>query len=281
MKKFIAVFDGLSFKESTLQYAVSLAKGGNVHLVGVFLEDFTRHSYSFRQLATYEGEDKEAYLHRLNEKDEEQREESIQKFQQACETAELNFSVHRDRNIALQELLEESIYADLLIINSGETISRFHEGPPSRFIRDLLVDVQCPVLLVPESYHYFNRIVLLYDGEPSSVYAAKAFSYVFESYNYYETVVLTVKTEDNPIQVPNNRLVKEFARRHYPKAEYVVIKGEPEEEIVFYLQREKKSPLIVLGAYQRGRLSRLFRASMADRLLKHVKAPLFIAHNKS
>jgi len=81
--------------------------------------------------------------------------------------------------------------------------------------------------------------------------------------------------------LPDNKLMKEFMKRHYPKAEYIVLKGSPEDEIIRHLLRDKRDPMIVLGAYRRGRLSRLFRASMADHLVHHLKMPLFIAHNKS
>jgi nucleotide-binding universal stress UspA family protein len=74
--------------------------------------------------------------------------------------------------------------------------------------------------------------------------------------------------------------MKEFMKRHYPNAEYVVIKGFIEDKIVSYLAHQKRESLIVLGAYRRSRMSRLFRQSMADVLMNHLKLPLFIAHNK-
>ena len=80
--------------------------------------------------------------------------------------------------ISLPELLHESIYADLLIIDSKETLTHYEEEVPTRFIRDLLTDVQCPVLLVPQKYKPVKKIVLLFDGEPSSVHAIKMFSYI-------------------------------------------------------------------------------------------------------
>ena len=40
MKKFVAAFDGLNFSESTLEYAVEIAKGAKAHLVGVFFRRF-------------------------------------------------------------------------------------------------------------------------------------------------------------------------------------------------------------------------------------------------
>jgi nucleotide-binding universal stress UspA family protein len=281
MKKFIAAFDGLNFHESTLNYSVFFAKHSNAHLVGVFLEDFTRHSYTVADITKYEGADFDEHMHELNEKDENQRHESIEQFEKACQDAGLNYTVHRDRNIAIQELLHESIYADLLIIGENETLSRYEEPVPTKFIREVLNDVQCPVIVVPEKYKPIDKIILLYDGEPSSVHAVRSFSYLFETIKSFETQVITAKSLEENLHVPDNRMIKEFIKRHYPKAEYVVLKGHAEDEIIQYLHREKKDPLIVLGAYRRSKFSRLFKPSMADALLQHLKMPLFIAHNKS
>jgi nucleotide-binding universal stress UspA family protein len=281
MKKFIAAFDGLKFSESALDYAIFLSKQVNAHLVGVFLEDIMRHSYSVADITNYEGSGFDRHMEELNEKDREERNESISRFEQACQNSGLNYSVHRDKNVAILELLHESIYADLLIIGEEETLTRYEESVPTRFVRELLNEVQCPVIVVPSKYEPVNKIILLYDGGPSSVYAVRMFSYLFESLKQFETEIVTVKGREESLHVPDNRLVKEFIKRHYPKAEYLVLKGYADDEIIRYLQREKKNPLVVLGAYRRGRFSRLFKPSLADHLLQHVKVPLFIAHNKS
>jgi nucleotide-binding universal stress UspA family protein len=281
MKKFIAVFDGLNFCESTMSYAIFLARHSNAHLVGVFLEDFTRRSYGTLEIARYEGDDIDRHIHELDEKDDEARMESIQQFNAACKQAGLKFSFHRDRNIAMQELLHESIYADLLIISAAETLTRYHEPAPSRFIREMLDDVQCPVVLVPAKYHAVNKIVLLYDGEPSSVHAVRMFSYLFKELKHLDTEVVTVNNNNDSVLLPNGRLIKEFVEQHYPAAEAIILKGDPDEEVANYLKRETKFPLVVTGAYRRSKLSRLFRQSMADHLVQQVDVPLFIAHNKS
>jgi nucleotide-binding universal stress UspA family protein len=281
MKKFIAAFDGLRFSESTVDYAILMAKNCDAHLVGISMEDFTRHSYTAADVISFENSTLDKHLKELNEKDKEERELSIDIFAQACRKAGLNYSVHRDRNVALQDLLHESIYADLLIIYAGETMAPNDEPIPTRFIRSLLTDVQCPVAAVPSNFRPFDKIVLLYDGAPSSVYAVRTFSYLFDPIKYFETEVITVNEKAESLHLPDNRLIKEFIKRHYPGAKYTILKGEAEEEILNYMKREKSDPIIVLGAYRRGRLSRLFRASMADHLMQHVEMPLFIAHNKS
>ena len=281
MKKFIAAFDGLNFSESTMSYAIFLAKHANAHLVGIFLEDFMRHSYGLTEIKQYEGGDLDQYLQDLNDKDKLERDESVAVFELACQDSRLNYSIHRDRNVALQELLHESVYADLLIINASETLTRYAEPAPTRFIRELLNDVQCPVILVPTKYEPVDKVVLLYDGEPSSVHAVRTFSYLFESIKHFDTEIITVKQTGESLHVPDNKLIKEFIKRHYPKAEYIVLKGLTEDEIIKYLHRGKENAMVVLGAYRRSKFSRLFRPSMADYLLLHLKLPLFIAHNKS
>lgn len=281
MKKFIAAFDSLNFSESTLDYAIFLAKNSQAHLVGVFLEDAARHSYSIADVSRYEGADFDKHVAEAEEHDKEERTKSKHQFEAACQQSSLNYAIHRDKNIAIDDLLHESIYADLLIINAGETLNRYEEAAPSRFIRDLLTEVQCPVVLTPPKYKPIDKVVMLYDGEPSSVYAVRNFGYLFEFATRLETEVITVKAPEESMHVPDNKLVKEFIKRHFPKAEYVLLKGLAEDEIIKYLHREKKDPLIVLGAYKRNKLSRLFRPSMADYLLEHLKMPLFIAHNRS
>ncbi|HKH60814.1 MAG TPA: universal stress protein [Flavitalea sp.] len=278
MKKIIAAIDGLKHSKSVTKYAVYLAKQTNAHIVGVFLDDFTYHSYK-----TYEviGDNRvsEETRETLEEHDKETREESLKSFKDACQEACLNYSIHHDRSIAIHELLHESIYADLLVIDRKETLTHYDEKIPTRFIRDLLSEVQCPVLLVPQTFQAVDKLILLYDGEPSSVYAIRTFSYVLPTLKQLDTEVVSVKGANQTAHLPDKRLIREFMKRHYPKANFTVLNGEPEEEIVIHLEEQNGNMLIVLGAYRRGMVSRWFRRSMADVLMEQSNAPLFIAHN--
>ncbi|HYJ37153.1 MAG TPA: universal stress protein [Chitinophagaceae bacterium] len=278
MNKIIAAIDGLKFSESTVSYAIEFAKQANAHLVGVFLDDFTYHSYKIYELVTNEGVS-ERKLKILEEKDVDTRQVSVEFFEEICRKDGVNYSIHHDRNVAIRELLHESIYADLLVIDRKETLTHYDEKVPTRFIRDLLSNVQSPVIVVPEKYKPIEKIILLYDGEPSSVHAIKMFNFLFPSLQA-KTEVLSIKERKDSLHLPDNRLMKEFMNRHYPDAEYTVLKGNAEEEIVQYTRHLKQNAMIVLGAYQRGMVSRWFHESMADVLMKELNCPLFIAHNK-
>jgi len=281
MKKIIAAFDGLKFSESTRDQSIQLAKQNNAHLVGVFLEDGTYQSYKTYDLLIKEGGIIGSTKKKLDKKDSKKRASAVSNFEASCQKANVKYAIHRDRNIAIQELLHESIYADLLIVDSFETLSHYDQKPPTLFIRDLLAEVQCPVLAVPHTFNDIKKLVLLYDGEPSSVHAIKMLSYTLPSLKQSPVEILSVKSINQTLGLPDNKLMKEFMCRHFPKATYKILKGIlPEIEIVDYLKKEKNSTLVVLGAYRRSRVSRWFRESMADVLMKDLRLPLFIAHNK-
>jgi nucleotide-binding universal stress UspA family protein len=278
MNKIIAAIDGLKFSKSATRYAIEFAKQTHGHLVGVFLDDFTYHSYKIYELVTDEGVS-QSRMTILEEKDIETRNESVEFFEAICKEVGTNYSIHHDRNIAIRQLLHESIYADLLVIDKKETLTHYEEKIPTRFIRDLLSNVQCPVVVVPDKYKTVEKVILLYDGEPSSVHALKMFNYLFPSFQD-KTEVLAIKEPKQNLHLPDNRLMKEFMKRHYPESRYTVLRGKPEEEIVKYIQHLKQNVLVVLGAYQRGMVSRWFHESMADVLMKELNCPVFIAHNK-
>lgn len=280
MKKFIVAIDGLKYSKNAIDYAVDLSKQAGAHLVGVFLDDFTYHSYKIYELVGDEVDDLMQRRLVLEEKDESLRRLATAHFEDSCRDAGIDHTIHHDRNIALQELLHESIYADLLVIDSKETLTHYPEEAPTRFMRDLLANVQCPVLVVPAKYAAINKIVMLYDGSPASVFAVRMFSYLFASLKPLETEVLTVKKETADRHVPDNRLMKEFMKRHHPAASYTVLKGDAEAQIIKYLATLQENAMVVLGAYSRNMVSRWFRQSMADLLMKNLQFPLFIAHNK-
>jgi hypothetical protein len=279
MNKIIAAIDGLNLSRSCIQYAIELTNQSRGHLTGAFLDDFTYHSYKIHQLVGPEGVSEET-LQALEDEDVSKREQSVAIFEELCQHAGISYSIHRDRNIATRELLHESIFGDLLVIDKKETLSHYDQPFPTRFIRDLLTNVQSPVLLVPKKYKPVEKVILLYNGDPASVYAIKMFNYILPSFFSLPTEVLSIKSEKESLHLPDNRMMKEFMKSHYPKALYTLLKGNAEEEIVEYLRHIKENALIVLGAYQRGMVSRWFKPSMADILMRELNFPLFIAHNK-
>lgn len=280
MKKFLAVFDGYNMSKSTLSYAIQLTQAANAHLVGVFLDELIYRNYNVVKAIKKSGDYQET-IKELDAKDKLKRDEAAKQFQKVCSKAGIQFSIHRQKGIAINELKHESMFADLIVINEFETFTRFRQPSPTRFMKDLLADVQCPVLVVPDNYKVVDKIVLLYNGGPSSLYAIKIFSYLFGDITGLPVEVFVVQENINAAaRVPDNKLMREFVKRHFPKAIYTVVKGIAKEQIAGHLRNHKENELVVLGAYRRSELSRWFKISMADVLMNELDTPLFIAHNK-
>lgn len=278
MKKISAVFDGLKFADSTLAYAIKLAESSKALLSGVFLESFLYNSYKLDDLIGSQGLSQVKMKHLLD-KDKASRLSSAGIFEEACKEAHISYSIHHDPGFTVPEVLKESIYSDLLLISAGETFSHLPDQPPTRFIRELLAGTQCPVLLTPRVYQEIEKVVLLYDGKPGAVHAIKMFNYMMPWLRGKATEVVSVSDTQDTAELPDEALVKEFIACHYPAASYTLLNGNPEDELITYLKNSSKNCLIVLGAYQRGGVSRWFKSSMADRLMKEIDAPLFIAHH--
>jgi len=277
MKKISAAFDGLKFSESTMKYAIRLAADNNALLTGVFLESFLYHSFHLFDMVGSQGVS-DVKLRHLLDKDKQTRLNAANVFANQCKKMEVDFAVHHDKIFALDDLIKESIYSDLLLISASETISNISEEPPAKFVCDVLAETQCPVMVVPDSYADIQKVILLYDGSPSSVFAVKMFNYLLPLLRNLETEVLYVADESGKHAMPEDKLIKEFIRCHYPKAQYVILEGEPEGQIITYLKKQELDTLVVMGAYQRGVVSRWFKNSMADKLIEELQIPLFITH---
>jgi len=280
MKKISAAFDGLKFSESTMRYAINIAEESKAILSGVFLDDFLYHSYNVFDVVGRKGIPGEKLEHLL-EKDKKIRNESVAYFEAACGKANINYITHRDKSFAILELLKESIYSDLLIIGNSETLAHHEEKPPTAFVRNLLAEAQCPVLIVPATYKKIEKVVLLYDGSPSSVFAIKMLNHMMPWLQGHQTEVVSVSDPKSGRSIPEEGLMREFINSHYTGAKYTILRGDPEEKIIKHLKKIPENMLVVLGAYRRSTVSRWFKTSMADNLMEELDVPLFIAHNKS
>lgn len=259
MKKIVAVFDGSKFSDSTLQYAIRMGLQHNATITGVFAE---------RMELAYAGGGG-----RSNR-------DGCSLFESACQDAGINYNVKRGSDAVTQSILRESRYADMLLLDASETMNPFTEEVPTPFVRDILANAKCPVLLLPRHFNNIRKICWLYDGSPVSIFAFKMFSYILPVFNALSFNVITVQAAYHEQQLPHECMVKELIAMHAPQAHFVSLRGQPEVEIPGYLREHAPEGLVILGAYQRNALSMLFRPSMADVLVREQQWPLFIAHNK-
>lgn len=279
MKKILAVFDGYKLCKSTLQHGISIAKENGNHLTGVFLDSFFYRNYNLTKVLKTSLNPDET-IKKLDREDELQRSNSVYEFETACQQANISFSIHRDHSVPLIELQYESMFADLIVINEREKFTRSDTRKPTEFIRDLLTDVQCPVLVVPDNFSEIKKLVFLYDGEPASLYAIKMFSYIFDVWRDLPVEVITVNERNvTDFQLPGSILMTDFVNRRFTHSSFTLLRGNTEEMVLSHLLTSGGGQMVVLGAYQRSDFSRWLKRSIADTLMIGLDMPLFIAHH--
>ncbi|MEJ5995283.1 universal stress protein [Pedobacter sp. Du54] len=278
MKKISAAFDGLKFSESTLAYSIALSKAAKAVLSGVFLESFLYHSYRLEGIIGKEGA-LQAKIKQHMREDKKIREHSHKLFEAACKKAKLMYSIHCDLGITMLEVIRESVYSDLMIVNNNDTFSTVEQPKPSLFIYELLSESKCPLLIVPKKYHKIENIIILYDGRPRAVNAIKMFHHLFPLMKNLPIEVISVSAVNKQSENPDKELMDEFIQCHYPQANTVELMGEPKELILNHIKHANLGSLIVMGANQRSWVSRFFNPSFAENVLENVNIPVFIVNS--
>lgn len=274
--KILAAFDGTRYSDGASKYAIEIAKLTDSMLVGVFVQDMRYVNFTY----AYAWDQPFVNMSGIEESQKAEREKvdlNIKLFHRACDEKGVKHKVHLDKGVPLQELIHESAFSDLIIIDSHTSFFTIGDKTPSPFLKDFLVDSHCPVLIVPNTYSSFNKVALCYDGAPSSVYAIKAFSYLFPNTEKLNTTVLSVlDTQGNHLKDGHN--LKDLVHAHYNDANFKTLNGDTAEELVKYLAANGEHTIVVMGAYGRNAISRLLHQSLSNRIIKELNMPVFITH---
>ncbi|MEI6950341.1 universal stress protein [Paraflavisolibacter sp. H34] len=273
MKKVLLAFDGTHFSEGAFRFACSLNRLQPLLLTGVFVPQA-----SYANLWSMAGAtDLPNNLPLLEEPDGREVDENITRFAFLCKKYGINCKVHKDfSDFALPELERESRFADLLLIGS-ESFYQFITGETvNDYLEAALHASECPVLVVPEEFHFPQRIVLAYDGSKSSVFAIRQFAYLFPELAGRETLLAFLKSRDDK-DLPEEDNILELAGMHFPKLTVLKLDKHPGREFSEWLQ-ENSQVLLVCGSYGRSLLSQLVRDSFVKDVIEKHQLPVFVAH---
>lgn len=278
MEKILLAIDGISLNRNGLDFACYLARLTKSKVTGVFLENLVADEKPvLKQMQGLRYVDWE-----VDEKSYEYTskmrliERNISMFKEGCISREVRFSVHRDRGVPARQLIEESRFADVIIVDSETSFNKRYEGVPTEFVRDILKKTECPVIVAAENFDAIDEIMFTYNGSSSSVFALKQFTYLFPQFHDKKVSIIQVNKEGK-WEDSHKYKFKEWLKEHYNDLHFEALKGETDSELFDYAFG-KENIFLVMGAYGRNALSRFFKRSHADLLIQTVMGPIFIAH---
>lgn len=202
--------------------------------------------------------------------------QQVHRFREACLSREVAARVHRDRGVPLEEMILESRFSDLIVIDPETSFQRGEREFPGHFIQEVLPAAECPVVVSPYHFERIDEVIFAYDGSASSVFAMKQFTYLFPMFKNKKAVMVNVNKEEQSAMTEQFKM-KEWLSAHYQHVHFVILNGNASDELLGYLLG-KKNAIVVLGAYGRGILSRFLKPSHASLLLRSIDLPIFIAH---
>jgi hypothetical protein len=279
MKKIIAVVDPFSFSEDQLIHFNAIAKLLEGKLSVVFLENVVGEILPLAKTIPYGAYPTFSYGE-IDWKSLEERKklikDKVKLFYTICQDKNIAADLHEEEGVPLQETIKESRFADLLLINNDTTLTRKSETNPPKFVKDVLRDAQCPVLVLSSQQTEIDELVFAYNGSFSSMYAIRQFSCLAKNITSKKVTVLYVDENDSG-KVEEDELLKDYLGHHYNNWEIKLLRGDPPLEIMNYLMH-KPGCLITMGAYGRSKFSQFFNESNAEEILHTLNTNVFITH---
>jgi hypothetical protein len=279
MEKILLVIDAVYPNKNALDFACYLGRLTRSKVTGVFLENKElKDSPVLKQLhkLTHAPFSEEENIEDPKARHEQLVEKNIARFKEGCICRDVNYNLHRDRGMPVEELVQESRFADLIVTDAAVSFQQQFEGIPSEFVRELLKKAECPVIIAPETFEPVNEIVFAYNGSPSCIFAIKQFTYLFPQLSNTKASIIQVNS-NGQWQGTHKQQLKEWLSDHYTNLHFEAIKGTADTKLFNYLYN-KKNMFLVMGAYGRNPLSEFFKPNPADMLIKTVTQPIFITH---
>lgn len=273
MRKILIAFDGTRYSEAALAFASGLNQISPVLVVGAFMPQTSFANFWAPVAGSQAGPE---FIPLAGDDSAEQIQKNIRRFEFYCIDHGMEHRVHRDYfDFAIPELKRESRFADLLIVGAQSYYANAG-GEPNAFLEEILQEVECPVLLVPDQFEFPVVNILAYDGSESSVYAIKQFAYLLPEFSGSDTTLVFARGDEDE-RLPDELNVGELAERHFANLSLMRFSPNPAKFFATWLS-EKKGAILVSGSYGRTGLRRLFHKSFIAGVISDHRIPIFVAH---
>ena len=274
MKKVLLAFDGTNFSQGSLEFARQLNEKSPIHLSGLFLP-----LINYSSLWSYSGggKDGSVFIPLLEDQDATVVQNNILKFEEFCDQNKVSYEVQKEFfDFPLPELKAATRYADLLILSSEKFYEQAGVNSLNEYFKEALREVECSVIIIPETFSFPIHNILAYDGKEQSVYAIKQFAYLFPEMKSNNTSLVYANRSETDV-VPHQAEILQLATSHYPN--FHLSNPEINSKSQFTTLIENiTSGILVSGAFGRSGLARLFHTSFVSNVIKDHRLPVFIAH---
>lgn len=280
MKNIVQVFDALAFKPDELQFAAYVAQMHNSGVTGLLIHDT---SIGMNQGINMIGG--QIYVDEIlvSAEDQSNQESTIAANEKSlrdwCLSRGIRCDVKVVSGIPDEVVRLESRFADLMILSPLLSFTG-EKAVPTSFVKEALVNAECPMLIAAEHFQPVDEVVIAYDGGSQSVAAIKQFCYQLQELGSKRFTVLHIidNGKEGALNEEVNRFEEWIAGR-FPDYTMITLSGSVQDVLFnYFMERDDQRMMLVAGAFGRGAISRFFRGSATEEVLKKVDIPVFIYH---
>lgn len=210
--KVVLGFGGSIFDKQELDGIFKFLPHGNMLFIGAVINDLT----GIQMIIPCEGSKcKGNGLTCVQKKEKKNRQELYAYLAEKCDSNSCKHIIHKEDGCLPHELVRETHYADLLVINQetyNATVINDGESIPFRILLEI---AGCPVLVLPKDMSNIEQVVMTFDGTAAAMRGIKQFSYLLPDIGISLPVtVLTTYSEEGP-PLMEEKLFIEYLKQHF------------------------------------------------------------------
>jgi nucleotide-binding universal stress UspA family protein len=266
MKKIIVLFNGIRAPWHVTTFSLNIAKQSSAELYALFLKDERRDNPYPDDMELTEinltGKEEKAENEELEEK-------NIEVFKTFCDDEKVK--CHFEKNISLKQLVEFSSGADLIVADSHDDLQRYS-------LKDILAEVNCPVCLISVNATEIKKTILLFDGSEDALHAITTYSRLFPKLCKEKSYLVTINAKEKVKKADGKAIVQKI-EQIFSNLQIVSLSGNLDKKLIEFLDDHTENTIVVMGAYGRSAISRLFKPSLSNIILEQSRTSLFIAHD--
>lgn len=278
MEKILLIISDEPINRRAIEFACYIANLSHSRLIGAFLENLhaeevpvSKKLYGSTVVETIVAQDLPTY-----ESTKRNIEYNLTLFKEICGKSGTRFSIREDKGKPTEELVKESRYSDVIILDSAITGIKRLRDIPTDFFKDSLTSSECPVIIAPPDFEEIDEILFLYDGNDSSVFAIKQFTYLFPELSDKKAIVLDVNKRHRS-GIRENLKINELLRPHYSRIGFQELQDNVSNGLFEFLLH-KRNVFLVTSVFTRFIFSILSKPDKAELFVKTINFPIFIAH---
>jgi hypothetical protein len=278
MEKILVVVDSQNLNLNTICFACYLSRLTQSSLTAVFLDEPIREEKIICEQLS-EALNVESIVINDNREEDDMlriREQNINQLREIAREEMVGVFVHLDKGVPTDELIAETRFADVLIMNAATSFSGFEENIPTRFVKNILQDAGCPVIISPETFNGIDNIIFCYDGSKSSLFAIKQFSHLFPELKNKPIKIIYLNNEEDLDENEKCRITEWLTYHYNNNIEWIITQLEAKLILLDYLVK-KRDDFVVMGAYGKGLLTSFFKEDRHDGIRKPA-IPIFVSH---